>query len=403
LENTIFSQKRELESAERKLRELQDSINQTTMDEQLNNFLEEQMRIEKEIIMVQSGIKQHKHTISQTKSQLAVLKEERKELSQNKTDFSKKQKELEKDLKEAEKEYQKALKSNQELLENREQLRLKVENEREKERAFQEKIYKFDSSLSEIKIEQSKFETRLQDIKEELKNYENIQTLNKKDTVELKKRIPVLESEMKKLGPVNLKALEDFGHYEQEVIEIKQKVEVLDEEKDAVLDLIEGIELKRTEAFMECFNAINENFNKLYMNFFNGTAHLGLTDPEKPLDSGLIIEAKHGDEKRLKNIDSMSGGEKSLTSLAFIFAIQMYEPAPFYFFDEVDAALDLTNSQKVGELIKEMSKSSQFIAITHNDTIVKVADRIIGVAKKTSASSVIGLKVGEKEKAEAPA
>jgi chromosome segregation protein len=178
---------------------------------------------------------------------------------------------------------------------------------------------------------------------------------------------------------------------------IRRKVDILGEEKDAVMDLIQGIDLKRTEAFMECFNAINGNFNKLYMNFFDGTAQLSLTDTEKPLESGLIIEAKHGEEKRLKNIDSMSGGEKSLTSLAFIFSIQMYEPAPFYFFDEVDAALDLVNSQKIGKLVKEMSRNSQFVAITHNDLIIKVADRIIGVAKKNHESSVIGLKVTDPE------
>lgn len=132
----------------------------------------------------------------------------------------------------------------------------------------------------------------------------------------------------------------------------------------------------------------------MYTSFFNGTAQLSLTNPAKPLESGLIIEAKHGEEKMLKNIDSMSGGEKSLTSLAFIFAIQLYEPAPFYFFDEVDAALDMTNSKKVGVLIKEMSKSSQFISITHNDSVVKVADQIVGVAKNNTSSSVIGLKTG---------
>jgi chromosome segregation protein len=99
----------------------------------------------------------------------------------------------------------------------------------------------------------------------------------------------------------------------------------------------------------------------------------------------------------------MSGGEKSLTSLAFIFSIQLFEPAPFYFFDEVDAALDMTNSKKVGILIKEMSKSSQFISITHNDQVVKAADQIIGVAKSNTNSSVIGIRTGEKGNGFTPA
>ncbi|MEK6820851.1 MAG: AAA family ATPase [archaeon] len=230
---------------------------------------------------------------------------------------------------------------------------------------------------------------------DERHQYADVRTLDATDIMELRKRVPVLEHQIKTLGTVNLKSLEDFGQYERDVMEIKDKASILDEERIAVLGLIEGINIKRTDAFMKTFTSINQNFNKLYTGFFNGEAKLDLSNPNSPLDSGLLIEARHGTEKSLKNIDSMSGGEKSLTSLAFIFAIQLYEPAPFYFFDEVDAALDMTNSRKVGILIKEMSKSSQFISITHNDQVVKVADQIVGVAKSNTHSSVIGLKKGD--------
>ncbi|MDP2666446.1 MAG: AAA family ATPase [Candidatus Diapherotrites archaeon] len=284
------------------------------------------------------------------------------------------------------------VKENEALLGKRDKIGERLHSEREKERAFQEKVIRLDAQLSEIKIEQSKFDTRLQDVKEEMRNYQGIPPLEGGDGPTLKKRVPVIEHEMRQLGTVNLKSLEDFGHYEKEVMEIKRRSDTLDEERMAVLDLIQGIETNRTAAFMMCFDAINAHFNRLYESFFDGTARLSLSNPEKPLESGLLIEAMHGEDKRMKAIDSMSGGEKSLTSLAFIFAIQLYEPAPFYFFDEVDAALDMTNSKKVGHLIKEMSKASQFIAITHNDAVVKVADQILGVAKRNTASTVIGLK-----------
>ena len=87
---------------------------------------------------------------------------------------------------------------------------------------------------------------------------------------------------------------------------------------------------------------------------FEGDGTLSLENPEDPLESGLYIEAKHKGEA-LKNIDAMSGGEKTLTALAFLFAIQFYEPAPFYVFDEADAALDRVNSTKLGKVIKELS------------------------------------------------
>ena len=99
------------------------------------------------------------------------------------------------------------------------------------------------------------------------------------------------------------------------------------------------------------------------------------------------------------SIDAMSGGEKSLTALAFLFAIQSFEPAPFYIFDEVDAALDKENSLKISRMLKEISRDGQFISITHNDSIVKEADQIIGVALNKQKSSVIGLRLKQEVKA----
>ncbi|MFH0970088.1 MAG: AAA family ATPase [Candidatus Diapherotrites archaeon] len=320
-----------------------------------------------------------------------IVKEE-KEIESTLNVLEEKQKEIGKTFTQSEKKYKEFLTHNKEWLDKREKVQQKLIVEREKERAWQEKSFRLEGQLSEVRIEQSKYDTRLQDVKEELVHYTEVPTLDNGDIVALRKNIPVLEHQIKQIGTVNLKSLEDFGQYEKDVMEIREKANTLDEERLAVLDLIQGIDVKRTEAFMETFNAINKNFNKLYTGFFDGEARLQVSNPEKPLESGLLIEARHGLEKSLKNIDSMSGGEKSLTSLAFIFAIQLYEPAPFYFFDEVDAALDMTNSNKVGLLIKEMSKSSQFISITHNDQVVKVADQIVGVTKNKINSSVIGLR-----------
>lgn len=397
-EKKLAGDKKTLDAEEHKLSKLRDLLNQTSMDQQLNSLTEEKVRIEKELFRFQMEKSVHENAIAQAQQRVKHLKEEEKASKETVRTEEKKRDHLVKLLKESEILYEKELGTNQVLLAKREKVQQKLAVERERERAWQEKIFRVEGQLSEIKVEQSKFDTRLQDVKEELRSYEGVPTLDGKDVVELRKTIPQLEHEVKQLGTVNLKSLEDFGQYEKDVLDIRQKADTLDEERLAVLDLISGIDLKRNEAFFQTFHAINENFNKLYTSFFNGTAQLSLTNPAKPLESGLIIEAKHGEEKMLKNIDSMSGGEKSLTSLAFIFSIQLYEPAPFYFFDEVDAALDMTNSKKVGLLIKEMSKASQFISITHNDSVVKVADQIVGVAKNNTSSSVIGLKTsGEAE------
>jgi chromosome segregation protein len=143
---------------------------------------------------------------------------------------------------------------------------------------------------------------------------------------------------------------------------------------------------------MACFEKVQGHFKRLFQTLFSGVGELRLSNPADPLTSGLLIEAKHKGD-RIVNMDSMSGGEKTLTALAFLFAIQFFNPAPFYVFDEADAALDKENSAKLARLIKEISTQSQFIAITHNDNLINEADQIIGVALDKTKSSVLTLRV----------
>ncbi len=393
LNEELMLYQKEMEKTEHEWVTQREKLNQVGMDHQVHSLHVEQVKVERELYRIELDKEMNGNTITQSKARVTQLKEEEKNENEHLKTEEKKHGELEKELANVEKKFQSEMSANKGLLDQREKVQQKLAIERERERAWQEKVFRIEGQVSEFKIEQSKYDTRLLDVKEELKNYVGVGTLDKTDILDLKKHVPVLEHEIKQVGTVNMKSLEDFGQYEKDVLDIREKANTLTTERLAVMDLINGIELKRNEAFMKTFNAINTNFNTLYTSFFNGTAKLELTNPQKPLESGLIVEAKHGVEKFLKNIDSMSGGEKSLTSLAFIFSIQLFEPAPFYFFDEVDAALDMTNSRKVGELIKEMSKSSQFISITHNDNIVKVADQILGVTKSGGThSSVIGLK-----------
>jgi chromosome segregation protein len=105
----------------------------------------------------------------------------------------------------------------------------------------------------------------------------------------------------------------------------------------------------------------------------------------------LIEAAAAG--KKMMNIDLMSGGEKTLTALAFLFAIQKYRPSPFYILDEIDAALDKPNSKKTVDLIKKYSKDSQFIVISHNEFTMQSADCVYGVSMSDGESTVIGIKM----------
>jgi chromosome segregation protein len=137
----------------------------------------------------------------------------------------------------------------------------------------------------------------------------------------------------------------------------------------------------------------------MYKEFFPGAedafAGIKLENEDDPFEGGLLIEARPAG-KQIKHIDSMSGGEKTLTAIAFLFAIQAFKPSPFYVLDEADAALDKENSHKLAGMIAKRSKICQFIVITHNNPVIQAADQIIGISlDKEMASSMVEVNMRE--------
>ena len=125
--------------------------------------------------------------------------------------------------------------------------------------------------------------------------------------------------------------------------------------------------------------------------FKGGEAALILEKPSSPFEGGLHVKVR--EENRDKYLDSMSGGEKSLVALMFIFAIQMHKAAPFYILDEADAALDKENSKKLADLIKQLSGNTQFIVVTHNDTVLSHSDVALGVTRTEDGSKIVGVQL----------
>lgn len=204
----------------------------------------------------------------------------------------------------------------------------------------------------------------------------------------LQHRIVVVEKRLAQIGTVNLMALQQFESVEMEFKEIEEKKQKLDSEKQSILNFIVEVEKKKRETFLSHFTAIASFFSQVYRQMTGGEGSLTLETPESIFDGGLIIQASPKGKEVLR-IESMSGGEKTMTALAFIFAIQEHQPAPFYVFDEVDAALDKENSDKLADLFKHHAAKSQIIAITHNDTVMKVCDQLIGVYMRSGVSQVV--------------
>ncbi|MDQ5935874.1 MAG: hinge protein, partial [Cyanobacteriota bacterium erpe_2018_sw_21hr_WHONDRS-SW48-000092_B_bin.40] len=212
-------------------------------------------------------------------------------------------------------------------------------------------------------------------------------------TVEqLKQQVERLERRMRALEPVNMKALEDYNQTEERQRELAENLETLSDEREQIDHRILGYGQLKKENFMEAFTAINANFQDIFHELSHGTGRLELENPESPFEGGLIIRAQPRD-KKMQRIEALSGGEKSLTALSFVFAFQRFAPAPFYAFDEVDMMLDGANAERLARMVKTQSASAQFVVVSLRRPMIENADHAIGVSLRADGfSRVVGIK-----------
>ncbi|MGN1153727.1 MAG: chromosome segregation protein SMC, partial [Candidatus Gastranaerophilaceae bacterium] len=191
---------------------------------------------------------------------------------------------------------------------------------------------------------------------------------------EITSKIQRLAKRMDDLGNVNMRALEEYEEVLARESVLKEQIETLTKERLQLLEKMGGYEQDKKEAFMKTYNNINDNFKDIFHKLSDGEGTLILQEPEAPFTGGLTIEAQPRDKKK-QRLEGMSGGEKSLTALAFVFAIQRYMPAPFYAFDEVDANLDGINVEKLASIVQAQSKDTQFIVVSHRKPMIESANR----------------------------
>ncbi len=245
-------------------------------------------------------------------------------------------------------------------------------------------------SAHDIDVKKAGAETKLIDLKAEWEKYKGVELL---DVAREKAEEMVREAEAKlsSLGNVNQKAPEMFEQKKKEMDEVQGRVQTLDSERAAVLGLMEEIETRKRAVFMDTFTRVNSHFKRLFGMVYAGEGTLILDDPNNPLDSGLSIRVRDMNQKRDKYLESMSGGEKTLLGMMFIFSLHMSKPSPFYILDEAEASLDKENARKLADFIKQMSRNAQFIVVTHSDAILSAADVVLGVTKDEAGSRLVGV------------
>ena len=210
---------------------------------------------------------------------------------------------------------------------------------------------------------------------------------------QLQKEIRNSQKRLQAMEPVNMLALEEYDRTQTRLQELSEKLTTLEGERTELLLRVEKFTTLRFQAFKEAFDAVNENFQNIFASLSDGDGCLQLDHPDNPFNGGLNLIA-HPKGKPVQRLSSMSGGEKSLTALSFIFALQRYRPSPFYAFDEVDMFLDGANVEKLSKMIRKQSEQAQFIVVSLRRPMIESSERTIGVTQARGAhTQVLGIKL----------
>jgi len=370
----VISTLNELEQKRQSLMEekVRANADLTTVDNKLNLYKNENDKIEK---IFKDHDKEKEAFKEELVALLEILKTKEKELKEKEAqekEFYGKFKNL-------------AIKRNKlsELIQKDELL---IASEEEKSKGFEKKGH-------EVSIDRAKIVAEREALVYEFEQYKDGKIRRGIALDELKGEIREFEKMIEKLGSINLRALEVYETLDVEYHKLVDKTAKLKSEKDDVLNMMTEIEESKKGLFMKTFKEIEGQFKKIFNSLTTkGEAYLELENEEYPLDAGVDIKVRISTNKYL-DIKSLSGGEKTLAALSFIFAIQEYDPASFYLMDEVDAALDKHNSERLSSLIAQYSSKAQYIVISHNDQIISEAKQVYGVSMQDGISKVISLKV----------
>ena len=204
------------------------------------------------------------------------------------------------------------------------------------------------------------------------------------------------KNQIRRIGTVNLEAETEFHEVKERYESLTTQTSDLREAIQDIEKLVKELDAVMREEFLKTFKAVSVEFTAMFARLFNGgSARLLLSDEDSPIEGGIEIEARLPG-KREQGLVLLSGGERSLTAVALVFALLRVSPTPFCVLDEVDAMLDESNVGRFLDLLRDLSKDTQFVLITHNRNTVSAADVIYGVTMgKDSASQIISLKLEE--------
>ncbi|MFP4402237.1 MAG: chromosome segregation protein SMC [Candidatus Nanoarchaeia archaeon] len=362
---------------------------------QINNVLEPEIKNSNKIIQdSQDAQKRLEEQIKSVKDEIAQMNTELKE---------KKSKE-----KELSSEYEEIINKRNELKEKRAYQEKRYSNEYEKFEKVKENynrvLYNLEELKSTLNVYSEEEELLLQEIKNDFVEHEHASTFDELvehvnrvlekeyDIKKLQENVNSLKTKISSFGSINLKAVAVYDQIKEEFDDLLERRERLNLEEEDIMNFISQMDEKKKQKFLQTFMVLKEKFSQTYSQLSSkGTAELLIENEKDLFNTGIEIKVKLS-KKNFLDIKSLSGGEKTITAVAFIFAVQEFNPASFYIFDEIDAALDIVNCEKLGKLISQNASKAQYIVVSHSEYLIQSAQYIYGVTMDSNkVSGVVSL------------
>lgn len=278
---------------------------------------------------------------------------------------------------------------------------------------FFDKRDKLMEHINELNKEIFRLDSRKSNLEEKLENkvnymwneyeltYHNAEEMDIDMTISytrMKANVGETKTKIRDLGDVNVNAIEDYKSVSERYELLKSQHDDLVESEEALKKIIADLDEEMRKQFSEKFADIQKQFDKVFRELFGGgKGTLDLVEDEDVLEAGIIINAQPPG-KKLGNMMQLSGGEKALTAIALLFAIQNLKPSPFCLLDEIEAALDDSNVKRYAKYLHKLTKNTQFIVITHRKGTMEAADVLYGITmQEKGVSTLVSVKLIEEQ------
>uniref|UniRef100_A0A0D9WI72 Structural maintenance of chromosomes protein n=1 Tax=Leersia perrieri TaxID=77586 RepID=A0A0D9WI72_9ORYZ len=349
---------------------------------------------------IEESKKETEKLLAEKEKMMSIFKEIEKAAFAVQEDYKKTQEMMDNhkdELDKTKEEYNKLKKAMDELRSTEVDVEYKLQDTKKLAKEWEMKVKAFRKKLGDIQTNLVKHMDQIQKddidhekLKETLSDEQLNEACDMKKAVEM---VALLEAQLKDLSP-NLDSIAEYRTKARVYGERVDELNATTQERDDLKKLYDALRKKRLDEFMAGFNIISLKLKEMYqMITLGGDAELELVDSLDPFSEGVVFSVRPP-KKSWKNIANLSGGEKTLSSLALVFALHHYKPTPLYVMDEIDAALDFKNVSIVGHYVKDRTKDAQFIIISLRNNMFELADRLVGIYKTDNCTKSITVNPG---------